>query len=193
MCNTSDAKSCAVCHSASYCSKACQWADWPLHKIICKSFTTLPGRPSPSHKLAFLLPTASKAPEVIWVNCELRTEDEGYGSVQWEMPDTDGILSSEKVLPEFEGGIPERKPIKRNVLRGFNLDHTVEVVGRETFLIDGSKSNSCVMEITKGKMTHDWRGPIVVLRQPGTEIDPRFYEDVTAADLRIVVDYFLSY
>jgi hypothetical protein len=127
------------------------------------------------------------------VNCELRTEDEGYGSVQWEMPDTDGILSSEKVLPEFEGGIPERKPIKRNVLRGFNLDHTVEVVGRETFLIDGSKSNSCVIEITKGKMTHDWRGPIVVLRQPGTEIDPRFYEDVTAADLRIVVDYFLSY
>jgi hypothetical protein len=112
---------------------------------------------------------------------------------QWEMSDTGGILSSEKVLPKYEGGQTERKPIKRNALRGFNLSHTVEVFCRETFLIDGSKSNSCVMENTRGKMTHDWRGPIVVLRQPGTEIDPRFYEDVTAADLRIVVDYFPSY
>jgi hypothetical protein len=193
MCNTSDAKSCAVCHSASYCSKACQKADWPVHKIICKSFTTLPQRPSPSHKLAFLLPTTSKTPELIWVKCELRTEDEEYGSYQREMPDTGGILSSEKVLPGYEGHPTERIPIKRNVLRGFNLDHTVKVAGRETSLIDGSKPNSCIMEITKGKTTHDWRGPIVVLRQPGTEIDPRFYEDVTAADLRIAVDYFLSY
>ena len=109
------------------------------------------------------------------------------------MPDTGGILSSEKVLPEFERGIPERKPIKRNVLRGFDLYYTVQVICRDTFLIDGSKPNSCVMEITKGKMTHDWRGPILVMRQPGTEIDPDFYEDVTAAELRIVVDYFLSY
>jgi hypothetical protein len=109
------------------------------------------------------------------------------------MPDTGWILSSEKVLPEYKGNMTERKPIKRNALRGFDLDHTVEVVCRETFLIDGSKPNSCVMEITKGKMTHDWRGPIVVLRQPGTAMDPRFYEDVTAADLRIVVDYFVSY
>ncbi len=193
MCNTSDAKRCGVCHSASYCSQACQKADWLLHKIICKSFTALPERPSPSHKLAFLLPTASKTPEIIWVKCEQRTEDEGYGSIQWERSDIDGILSSEQVLPEYKGGIPEHKLIKRNALRGFNLHYTVQVICRDTFLIDGSKSNSCVMEITKGKMTHDWRGPIVVMRQPGTEIDPRFYEDVTAAELGIVVDYFLSY
>jgi hypothetical protein len=42
-------------------------------------------------------------------------------------------------------------------------------------------------------MTHDWRGPIVVIRQPGTAIDPRFYKDISAADFRVAVDYFLSY
>ena len=42
-------------------------------------------------------------------------------------------------------------------------------------------------------MTHDWRGPIVVMRQSGTATDPLFYKDIKAADLRVVVDYFVTY
>ena len=79
------------------------------------------------------------------------------------------------------------------MLRGFNLSHTVQVIGRETFLIDGSTPNVCVRHTTKGRMTHDWRGPIVVMRQPGTAVDPLFYEDIRASDLRVAIDYFLSY
>ena len=56
--------------------------------------------------------------------------------------------------------------------------------------------NICVRQTTRGKMTHNWCGPIlvVVMRQPGTDLNPYdLYEDITAADLRVVVDYFLPY
>ena len=31
------------------------------------------------------------------------------------------------------------------------------------------------------------------MRQPGKAIDPKFYEDLIAADLRVEVDYFLTH
>lgn len=91
------------------------------------------------------------------------------------------------------GDVGERKPITRNALRGYDLSHTVQVACRDAFLIDGSTPNVCVRETTRGKMAHDWRGPIVVMRQPGTAVDPLVYEDMTAADLRVAVDYFVAY
>lgn len=190
ICNSSDAKFCSFCRSASYCSPQCQRDDWYLHKTICKTFTTLPSRPSTSHKLAILFPIDSKVPRLIWIECEQRIDDED--GVSWEMPDTQHLLEIEKLNPKYQHA-REFKSIKRNVLRGYNLNHTVQVVARETFLIDGSTPNVCVQHTTKGQMTHDWRGPIVVMRQPGTAVDPLSYEDISAGDLRVVVDYFLSY
>ncbi|MCJ1343142.1 hypothetical protein MMC31_001333 [Peltigera leucophlebia] len=42
-------------------------------------------------------------------------------------------------------------------------------------------------------LVSEWYSPIVVMRQPGTEMDPLVYEDMTLADLRVAVDYFISY
>lgn len=80
-----------------------------------------------------------------------------------------------------------------DTISAINLSYTVQVIGRGTFLIDGSTPNVCVRHTTKGRMTNDWRGPIVVLRQPGTAIDPLFYEDISASDFRVVNDYFLFF
>jgi hypothetical protein len=108
------------------------------------------------------------------------------------MPDTQHLLEIENRDPKYQHA-REFKRITRNVLRGFNLSYTVKVIGLETALIDGSTPNVCVRHTTKGQMTHDWRGPIVVMRQPGTAIDPLFYEDIRAGDFRVAIDYFLSY
>ncbi|OCL02932.1 hypothetical protein AOQ84DRAFT_164543 [Glonium stellatum] len=190
ICNGSDAKFCSLCHSISYCSPECQKPDWPLHKMICKTFTTLPLRPSPSHKLAILFPVDSKDPQLIWIKCERHVDDED--GIAWEMPDTQHLLEIENLDLKYQHA-REFKSITRSVLRGFNLSYTVQVICRETFLIDGSTPNVCVRHTTKGQMTHDWRGPIVVTRQPGTAIDPLFYEDIKAGDFRVAIDYFLSY
>jgi hypothetical protein len=189
ICNGADAKFCSLCRSISYCSSECQKTDWPLHKTICKTFITLPSRPSPSHKLAILFPVNSKVPQLVWVNCERHVDEVG---IAWEMPETLTFLQAEN-LDRMYGNITEYKEITRSVLRGFNLSHTVQVIGRETFLIDGSTPNVCIRQTTRGKMAHDWRGPIVVMRQPGTAMDPRLYEDIRGGDFRVAVDYFLSY
>lgn len=108
------------------------------------------------------------------------------------MPNTEQPLEIENLDPKYQHA-REFKSIQRNVLRGFNLSYTVKVICRETFLIDGSTPNVCVRHTTKGQMTHDWRGPIVVMRQPDMGVDPLFYEDIRASDFRVAIDYFLSY
>jgi hypothetical protein len=109
-----------------------------------------------------------------------------------------GLTRDSKHTRNRESGpkIPRCKRVQKitqNKLRGFKLSYTVEVILRETGLIDGSTRNACVQHITKGRMSHDWRGPIILMRQPGTATDPLVYEDIKAGDLRVVVDYFVSY
>jgi hypothetical protein len=125
-------------------------------------------------------------PRLVWIECELKEDDEYEGALPYEYSHVHSLLGTDEPFPE-------RKPITRNIFRGFNLDHTVEVVCRETFLIDGSEKNVCVGELTKGAMHHDWRGPIVILSKPGTAMDPRIHQNITLLDLRIAVDYFLTY
>lgn len=188
MCDGSNAKLCSSCHSISYCSPKCQKEDWSIHKMICKKFTTLPTRPSPSHKIGILFPVDSKSPQLVWIECEPQIDEDG---IAWDLPKTDNLLGVENLDTKYSAR--EFKKITRNKLRKFNLKYTVEVIIREAGLIDGSSPNVCVQHTTRGKMTHDWRGPIVVMHQPGTSSDPLVYEDILAGDLRIAIDYFVSY
>lgn len=190
MCAAPNAKLCSSCHSIHYCTPTCQKLDWPLHKTVCQAFTSLPSRPSPAHRLAIHLPVSGTAPQLVFVKCDSETDsDDG---LTYELADTDALLEAEGLDPKYKHA-REFKPMMRNVLRGFDLGYTVQVVCRETFLVDGSSPNGCVRKYTKGRAAHDWRGPIVVMRQPGTAVDPLVHEDVRAADVRNAIDYFEWY
>lgn len=182
ICNATNAQLCRSCHSVAYCSTECQQTDQPLHETICTKLSKL-NRPSPSHKLAFLLPIDSKTPEPIWIKYTIETDDDD--GLTWENADFISLLGLPKTTLEL-------KLIKRNVLRSFELKHRVIVICRETFAVDGSATNACVVNITRGVRPYDWRGSILVVRQPTTVV-PRFFEDATAGDLRIAVDYFTAY
>jgi hypothetical protein len=112
--------------------------------------------------------------------------------IPWHTPETQKLLGVENLDPKHDQAI-ENKKIIRAILRGFELRDTVEVIYRKSFLIDGSTSNVCVQQITEIQKMHDWRGPIVVMRQPGTTMNHSVYEDIQAGDLRVAVDYLLSY
>jgi hypothetical protein len=146
MCNGSNAKSCSSCHSISYCSQKCQKDDWPLHKTICKAFTTLPSRPSPSHKLAILFPVDSINPQLIWIECNRLVDDED--GIAWESPDTQNLLNIENLDPKY-GQTREFKKIRRTKPSAFNLSDTVDVIPRETASIDGFTPNVCVLNMLK--------------------------------------------
>ena len=189
ICDSSDSKFCSLCHSILYCSRECQKTDWPLHKKVCKKFTTLPPRPSLLHRLAIHFPADLKEPQLIWINCPQQIDDDD-GSVS-ESPDVDGILSKYDLPKHLD--LFEYLPITRNALRGFDLSHKVEVICRDSFLSDGSTPNICVEQTTGGKKIYDWRGPIAVMRLRWDGSDSKIYEDITATDFRVAVDYFLSY
>ncbi|MCJ1389458.1 hypothetical protein MMC18_002315 [Xylographa bjoerkii] len=84
--------------------------------------------------------------------------------------------------------------IQHNMLRAFELDHTLRLYYRDSFLTDGSKKNRSVAEIVRGPVRHDWRGPLLTMRQPDIELNGNtVYKDVTLADFRHTVDWFSSY
>lgn len=59
---------------------------------------------------------------------------------------------------------------------------------RDTFALDGSQENACVVKITGGKMGHEWRGPVVV-----TRLTEEGYGDVGLGDLRVCREYLRYY
>jgi hypothetical protein len=101
--------------------------------------------------------------------------------------------------PEFRGYQGNGRPLIVNVnaLRGNRrLGSAIDIRHRETALIDGSKRNQAVLSATKGRSCHEWRGPIVVLKQKKNRVaydTCSFCDDMDVAGLRDVVDYFTGY
>jgi len=188
ICNFPNSRACASCRSAAYCSVECQQTDWPVHKTLCKAFKAFQSsaKPTSNSKLGLLFPVDSEQPRLVWIECELREDDSDSEDGPYEYPHVQSLLGPDKPFPEH-------KPIRRDVFRGFDLDHTVEVLARDAFLIDGSKPNICVVKLTKGAIHHDWRGPLVVISWHGIATDPQRVRDITLSDFRTAVDYFLCY
>ncbi|KAH7134564.1 hypothetical protein B0J13DRAFT_641104 [Dactylonectria estremocensis] len=99
----------------------------------------------------------------------------------------------------FEGNIL----IEDNTVRDRNLGcgmaqwaprkegYCIAVIHREAFLYDGSTINTSILASvgTPGQTHHQFRGPMVALRRTPFET----YEDITLADFRHIIDYFVSY
>ena len=191
ICDSTNTKACARCHSTRYCSLECQHTDWPSHRLLCYQYSTRTDRPDPSYKRAILFPPDEVKPKIIWVECKPEENDEvpGY-TYTFELPQVREHLGGK--LGKYYAS-PEYKPIKRNLLRGRDLTNTLEVICRETFVIDGSSVNKSVVQATQFAMGYKWRGPILAMKKQGLSIDPRFHLDIDMQDYRDVVDYFISY
>ena len=94
--------------------------------------------------------------------------------------------------------LTDRRYIGHSARRNFVLDHTVTVIARDAFLLDGSKDNRSI-RCAGGAVSGVWNVPVIVMRQPGvlpqflSSSDLRFYEDATLVDLCIAIDYFRAY
>ena len=189
ICDSTNTKACARCHSTRYCSPECQQTDWPSHRLLCSQYPTHTDRPDPSYKRAILFSPDEVKPKFIWVECKTEEDDEVPGST-YELPQVREHLG--RKLGDYDAP-PEYKPIRRNPLRDRNLTNTLEVICRETFLIDGSSVNKSVIKATQGAMGHEWRGPILAMKEQGLSIDPQFFLDIDMRDYRDIVDYFILY
>lgn len=187
ICERTPARRDIICRSCRYCSTQCQAADWPSHKLLCKKYAhhNQRERPAKECKRAIFFPQQKTKPSLVWVRCE-------YSSSSDDGPRETSHISH---LLGKDDPIADRRLVKWNVLRGKNLAHSVEVIFRDRFLKDGSKPNRSIAGAigSAGPAPHSWRGPAVVLRKHGLDTDPRFYGDISLADYRDVLDYFIKY
>lgn len=197
VCNAKGAKSCSSCHSSAYCTPTCQRADWRIHKTVCPSLKEMPPRPTPSHKLGILFPVQSRIPQLIWYESERKVDvwggpAEGEPEAEEERAEFD-IAKLGSVMGDDKPPV-QYMPFQINPVKRFELDHTLNLVCREEHGIDGSKLNRCILKLAKDKTPHNWRGPVVALRQVGVGYQPySIYEDITLADLHHAVAYFSTY
>lgn len=181
MCGSKTSQRCKGCNCSAYCSKDCQKADWPVHKILCAEFQKFSKPPEGgTFKRGILFPDDSKTPRFVWV------------PTKWIVDEDDGIGFENPEFKKF-GVSACSSWITGNNLRSRHLQNKLHVHYRDTFLIDGSKLNQSIVAVTRGTAGHEWGGPLLAMKLPGLSIDPRHYIDINTVDFRDVVDFFCSY
>lgn len=180
-CNIPTTQRCNRCQSARYCSKTCQKADWPTHKLLCASFSTFDtsSRPTDKHFKAVLFPVNGEEPRIIWLQHYLDATN------SYELVNTSPFLDS--YWRAFEA-IEDSTALQRNL-----LPNPVVVTYNDNFMLDGSRVNSSVAKIlsTKEGSYHSWRGPIIAYGKAGDNAYTMTHRDIDMNDFRHVTDYFL--
>jgi hypothetical protein len=172
--------SCSKC-GLNFCGKSCQDQEWSKHKHFCDSLPVSIKNSNNESVWAFLFPENSE--KVIQIQVPIIIE---YFEEE---------LLSLPQLNEFIGSCGASSYMPRNP---YNKDRLISdmllIHYRDTFLIDGSKSNLCIKVLTQGRNPHDWRGPVVVMKAKGTNIyESNDYIDIKVEDFLNIVDYFLWY
>lgn len=189
VCNNPDSQFCDRCRSVRYCSKACQVADWPVHKLLYSAFAAFRSstRPTDEHFRAIAFPVDKPKPELVWVHCEWHEDDDDdFRIPSFQIPDSAALLG--------QGASLASSPIQFDLVLDRPLCDTVQLAYRDTYLIDGSPPNRSVASITAShRVPHPWRGPFVAYGKVGLGYDQIRCRDLDMVDFRHVADYFLSY
>lgn len=145
-CNKNATARCGVCENARYCSTQCQRKDWPVHKLLCKTFPDFQDRPGPNFVRGLFFGADEDAPRFVWLE---RHGKEWFeivieiylGKVRRAMIETTKYLRLDRDLPyTIHGwyndnfmidGSPENKPLKRC------LGNRLAPVLRGSFLVQG--------------------------------------------------------
>ncbi|MCJ1363223.1 hypothetical protein MMC16_002330 [Acarospora aff. strigata] len=184
MCDDEGTKVCTGCNSSRYCSSECREADWSTHKLLCASFKDFATPPEKDMKRAIFFPTESKSPRFVWVPCSLNRAERRE------------VIGTTPLLANFENEthvLADWLLLQRNAVRQRGLRHTVALLFRQAFLLDGLMTNWSAREATKGLMGKNWSGPIFAFRQPGLTDEPGYYDHMDMVDFRDVVDHFTSF
>ncbi|KAF2103202.1 hypothetical protein NA57DRAFT_52730 [Rhizodiscina lignyota] len=174
-CPKPHSKICAGCRSIHYCSKKCQKADWPTHKLLCRSFATfdISTRPTEWHYRAILFPTDERTPHFIWVFGLWKI----LPGCQYQCYETAELL---------DGDCGASMYIQENTRLGRELKNCIQIEHRDAFLHDGSKPNLSIRSLTGFKQYYNWRGPIVVCGNLGAPTK-EMCRDIDMLDVRHLV------
>jgi len=131
---------------------------------------------------------------MIWVPCErIHDPDDGMTYDRGDLGPLLGLDNPPKGTRHVE-----HNPIRaRQLGSGIALwarkkaGYAIALQHRDMFLTDGSPLNRSILASvgTSGTVPYEWCGPVIAMRMIWSEL----YEDITLADFRHALDYFISY
>lgn len=183
MCGKPAPDLCKQCNSSQYCSRACQRSDWPVHKLLCSSFSNFLTPPDASYKRCIFFPVSGTKPEFVWVHCS------------WHTDDDDGISYQLFDKTPFMGeGMTNTVWVQRNNTRARARTDALFVYVREAGSIDGSLLNKSVIAAARGRYVNlAWPGPLLVVRSLGLTLGDSQLVDTDMVDFRDAIDVLCSY
>jgi hypothetical protein len=155
MCDKVATSICNQCHCSRYCSKTCQEDDWPVHKILCRSFANYsdakrPGSNGQSLTRGIYFPTERKKPQFVWVL--ITTNPDGtYDIKAGELQPRDRALN-------YVGyaAFKYNKVLKRS----HNYIGLVSILDKGGKKILADKPNTSTAKID-AELTEWWKAPLV--------------------------------
>ncbi|ROW16212.1 hypothetical protein VPNG_01934 [Cytospora leucostoma] len=178
---TADLVECQGCHDMTYCSKACQRVDWPVHKYLCRKLLPFRATARPKgHVRAILFPAntasigefATKAttpkPKFVW-------------SQKWDYAAFFPPHGTSKWKEYKEDDMGRRQRVTTQRLRIVQSERSLEVDEPRNGCIEAVGGNRLLM---RPWPQPGWRGDILVVGYKG---------DVTMRDFRAIVDFFQCY
>lgn len=181
ICNNNISMVCKKCNSTFSSCTQTEAKDCFIHKYnACKCET---GKKAEKLVYGVLLPENTEKPVLVQIKIEkCFDEDEGC---YIETPDLKTFLGTNQL--DFAS-------MNRNALKNKPLLDAFYINFRDKFLFDGSQTNKCVQKITKNNACHDWRGPIVIMKQKGRNLSQStYYIDACINDLSDFADFFTAY
>ena len=181
VCDNNSLNRCAKCHFAFYCSKECQTKDWETHKLIC-SPSIFPPKVLMNSVYGLLLPEDNDKPRIVEIPLIYETDEEN--KCLYLTTNTKSFVNDTSSYC-----------IKFNPLKQYRiLKDCLVIEYRDNFLFDGSYPNKAVRRITKNKVKHDWRGPILFTKIKGRDVENHFrYIDFELKDYNEIIDYLIWY
>ena len=197
ICGSSDARRCARCHSAAYCSLECQQTDWRTHRLLCAKFSeqaqgNFANRPSPTHYLAIFFPMDKKRPSLVWID----TKKDEYEVKPYFHPVLDQLLhipGNEYIgrdLRQLQGNVLRGRPSSQDTLNLWFLDPDVPPRNITTNKAIHGTIPTLIGD-TWGEFI--WKGPVVAVMRKGTGFEPRHSTDITLTAYRDAIDYLGYY
>ncbi|RSL76916.1 hypothetical protein CEP52_017758, partial [Fusarium oligoseptatum] len=181
ICGSPNARRCAVCLSAAYCSLECQQTDWRTHRLLCRKFAAcaqhnFAARPSPNHYLAILFPMTEKRPSLVWVDSkkdeyEVRDYFHPVLNHLLHIPGNDYIIG--RGLRQVGANVLHVPP--RNIITNQAIHGTIPTLIGDTW----------------GEFI--WKGPVVAVMGAGSDFEPRHSTDITLTAYRDAIDYLGYY
>ena len=180
-CENRTTKTCAKCHSAYYCRKDCQVKDWGIHKYIC-NFSLFPTKTKKDSVYGMLFPVKGEKPLMV----EVPLESKMLEGEPFVVTKSSSFLGT-KIIGHsyiFENSLKPGKVLK----------DTLIVEYRDNFLNDNSKPNETIEIVSKNRMNHNWKGPLLVTKVRGQDLFGNLdYCDIDLRDFVDIIDFFLTY